>query len=118
MLLSLVLVPLVVTISIALRIPPPLSIMVAILTLGGGFLRLMYAFLFESGVPVEMTLEPSVVSHAKILLGKKPIPNALPSSESIAVSNYVPPNDGNWRDTNDLEPQSVTDGTTKLFKQE
>jgi len=42
---------------------------------------------------------------------------ALPPQQSIPVSTYVPPQQGNWRDTNDLIP-SVTDGTTKLLKED
>jgi hypothetical protein len=119
MLSSLVLVPLIITISIALRIPPPLSIIVAILTLGGGFLRLMYALLFESGNPTEQNTEPKMVSRAKTLIGKKQkIPAALPPQQEIPASGYIPPHQGSWRDTNDLEPQSVTEGTTKLIKEE
>ena len=119
MLLSLVLVPLTITISIALGIKPALSLMVAILTLGGGFLRIMYALLFESGVPTEKNTEPNVVSRAKTLIGKKQkIPNALPPHQEIPASGYIPPNHGSWRDTNDLTPQSVTEGTTKLIKED
>ncbi len=42
---------------------------------------------------------------------------ALPPQQSIPVSTYVPPQQGNWRDTNDLIP-SVTEGTTKLLEKE
>lgn len=118
MLLSIVLVPLTITISIALGLRPPLSVIVAILTLGGGFLRVMLAVLFESGIPSEKTSEPNVVSRAKTLLGKKQSPNALPPPQEIPASGYIPPKEGSWRDTNDLTPQSVTEGTTKLFKEE
>jgi hypothetical protein len=118
MLLSIVFVPLAITISIALGMRPPLSVMVAILTLGGGFVRLMYALLFESSIPTESASEPNVVSRAKTLLGKKQTANVLPPQQEIPASDYVSPQHGSWRDTNDLTPQSVTDGTTKLFKEE
>jgi hypothetical protein len=118
MLLSVVLVPLAITISIALGMRPPLSVMVAILTLGGGFLRLMYALLFESRIPTESASEPNVVSRAKVLLSNKQTPGALPPQQEIPASGYIPPTHGSWRDTNDLIPQSVTDGTTKLIKEE
>ena len=42
---------------------------------------------------------------------------ALPPQQSIPVSIYVPPPQGNWRDTNDLIP-SVTEGTTQLLEKE
>jgi hypothetical protein len=42
---------------------------------------------------------------------------ALPPQQSIPVSDYAPPKAGSWRDTNDLvERGSVTDETTKMFK--
>ena len=118
MLLSVVLVPLTITISIALGMRPPLSIIVAILTLGGGFLRLMYALLFESGNPTEKSSEPNVVSRAKVLLSNQKTPGVLPPQQEIPASGYIPPQHGSWRDTNDLAPQSVTDGTTKLIKED
>jgi uncharacterized protein with PQ loop repeat len=40
---------------------------------------------------------------------------ALPPQQSIPASVYAPPQAGNWRDTNDLQPTSVTEGTTKLL---
>ena len=42
---------------------------------------------------------------------------ALPPSNEVPVSAYAPPA-GNWRDTKDLEPGSVTEGTTKLLEHE
>ena len=54
--------------------------------------------------------------------GPMPIPptlhganqNALPPQQSIPASSYGPPQAGNWRDTNDLQP-SVTESTTKML---
>ena len=40
---------------------------------------------------------------------------ALPPQQSIPAHVYAPPKAGNWRDTNDLQPTSVTEGTTKLL---
>ena len=49
--------------------------------------------------------------------GLNPAANpALPPQQSIPVSVYAQPQAGNWRDTNDLEPRSVTEGTTKLLE--
>lgn len=45
------------------------------------------------------------------------IQQALPPQQSIPVSAYSAPKPGSWRETNDLvEPGSVTDETTKMFK--
>src|SRR4051794_39351488 len=43
---------------------------------------------------------------------------ALPPQQSIPASAYAPPRPGTWRDTNDLEPSSVTESTTKLLEKE
>lgn len=43
---------------------------------------------------------------------------ALPGQQSIPASAYAPPRAGSWRDTNDLEPTSVTESTTKLLEKE
>lgn len=41
--------------------------------------------------------------------------SALPSAQSIPVGMYAPPAAGSWRDTNDLQPASVTENTTRLL---
>ena len=43
---------------------------------------------------------------------------ALPPQESIPVSVHVPPRAGIWRDTNDLEPSSLTESTTRPLEKE
>jgi hypothetical protein len=43
---------------------------------------------------------------------------ALPPQQSIPVSAYDRPAPGNWRDTNDLQPGSVTESTTRLLSKE
>ncbi len=42
----------------------------------------------------------------------------LPPQQSIPASVYAPPQAGNWRDTNDLQVGSVTEGTTRLLDKE
>ena len=78
----------------------------------------VYALIFESGNPADKTLEEKVVQTAQKLLNKKPQVNALPPQQSIPTSGYIPPNQGNWRDTNDLTPNSIIDGTTKLLEKD
>ena len=43
---------------------------------------------------------------------------ALPPQQSIPASVYAPPRHGSWKDTNDLEPSSVTESTTRLLDKE
>lgn len=90
----------------------------AILLFVGGLLRMAYALMFESGAPVGGTIEQGVYHTAQNLLGGNQNKNALPPQSSIPIENYVPPKHGNWRDTNDLEPSSVTDHTTKLLEKD
>lgn len=90
----------------------------AIIFFLGGILRMIYALIFESGNPAEKTLEENVMHTAQKLLNKKPNAAELPPSQSVPASGYIPPVAGNWRDTNDLTPTSVTDGTTKLLQKE
>ncbi len=88
----------------------------ALLTFLGGILRMLYALLFESTIPGDVTLEDTIHETKQKLFNKNPTANALPPQQSIPVSNYVPPAAGNWRDTNDLETSSVTENTTKLLE--
>lgn len=118
MLSSLIIVPLVAILSDILRFDGIIIGLVAILTFWGGLLRIIYAALFESAEPSEKTLEENVLSSVQNLLGKKKEQNALPPTESIPTSGYVPSNQSNWRDTNDLAQSSVTEGTTKLLEKD
>lgn len=88
----------------------------ALLTFLGGILRMLYAILFESSHPGDETLEDTIIETKQKLFSKKSNANALPPQQSIPVSNYVPPTAGNWRDTNDLQPSSITENTTKLLE--
>jgi hypothetical protein len=44
--------------------------------------------------------------------------SALPPQQSQPASVYAAPQTGSWRDTNDLQPTSVTEGTTKLLEKD
>ncbi len=48
--------------------------------------------------------------------GKQPGYGALPPQQSVPASVYSAPQTGSWRDTSDLQPTSVTEGTTKLLE--
>lgn len=90
----------------------------ALLTFLGGILRMLYALLFESGNPNDKTLEENVFETSQKFLNKQKNQNALPPQQSVPASSYVPPSAGSWRDTNDLQPSSVTENTTKLLEQD
>ena len=109
-LLSIVIVPILTMIAIALNLKPFLPIIGVFLLVGGGILRMVYALLFEAGV------SPTPIPAA-LSAGEKR--SALPPSQSIPVTAYSSPA-GAWRDTNELQhqPGSVTDSTTKLLQRD
>jgi hypothetical protein len=108
-------VPIFAILSEMLKFNDELVALAAVVFFLGGFLRMVYAVIFESGNPGEKTLEENVVQTAQKFMNKKPSAGALPPQQSIPVDAYAPPRAMNWRDTNDLEPTSVTDETTKLL---
>lgn len=75
-----------------------------------------YALMFESSEPGVPTLEEKVLAGANSL--KSVNANALPPQSSMPASNYFTPAAGNWRDTNDLQPTSVTESTTRLLDED
>ena len=88
----------------------------AILTFLGGFIRMIYALIFQSGVPTTENLG-FVETLKQDLTGKPAKQEALPppQEEPIPASSYSPPS-GGWKETNDLEPVSVTEETTRTLK--
>ena len=119
-LLTFLFVPLTGILTAFLNIEPFLPAIAAILFSVGGLLRVVYALMFESGVPGGKTLEEKVLGSTPILAGKEKA-GELPPAQSIPVNAYAPPPAaGHWRDTNDLAPTpgSVTDSTTKLLERE
>jgi hypothetical protein len=113
-LLGVVIVPILGILSQLIRFPEELVGLAAVLFFLGGIVRMLFALIFESGNPSDKTIEENVYQTAQKLLNKNPQANALPPQQSIPVDNYAPPQ-SNWRDTNDLQPRSVTDPTTKLL---
>jgi hypothetical protein len=114
LLLSFLIVPLISILTIAVEAEPYAVVISAILLTVGGLLRMAYSLMFEADEPVQAVSEQETVKY----FGKTKSANALPPQQSIPTSTYVPPTPGNWRDTNDLTPPSVTDGTTKLLERE
>ncbi|HEX8637191.1 MAG TPA: zinc ribbon domain-containing protein [Pyrinomonadaceae bacterium] len=97
---------------------PFFVVIIAILLTVGGLLRMAYAMMFESNAPSEQILEGNVYQKAQSLLNKRQNIKSLPAEQSIPASSYSPPTGGNWRDTNDLTPASVTESTTKLLQKD
>jgi hypothetical protein len=90
--------------------PWPVGVVVFLLG-GGGLLRIIYALFFESGSFDDPKMQEKAVRAGKV-------PPELPVAD---LSSFIPPppvGAGNWLDTNDLEPRSVTDATTQLLEKE
>jgi hypothetical protein len=68
----------------------------------------------RQNVFVPQQLPPPPIAHG--LHGVQQ--QALPGQRSVPASAYAAPRAGAWRDTNDLEPSSVTESTTKLLEKD
>lgn len=93
----------------------------AVLGIFGGLILMLSAFIFfpkdKPAVPLMPGMlppsQPAVYqNHPQTAQNPQA---ALPPQQSIPVSTYGPPVAGSWRDTNDLQPTSVTESTTRLL---
>lgn len=104
---SILIVPLLVLLAAGIGMPTPiLPILAAILIVGGAILRIAYALLLESSVP-------SLPYDKRLSEADR---TSLNPPQSVPANVYAAPGTGAWRTTNELEPHSVTDGTTRLFE--
>ena len=108
--------PLMGMISMALNIEPFAVGIAVVVCFIGGLLRMVYALMFESADADAPTLEEKVLAGATSLRSAKQ--SALPTQSAIPAAQHFVPAAGNWRDTNDLQPSSVTEGTTKLLEKD
>jgi hypothetical protein len=87
----------------------------AILFFVGGFVRILYALIFEEGMPAGASLQsaalPYVPPAASTRLGTNARGNALPPAQSIPVSSWRQPHDT----AEMFRPPSVTENTTRLL---
>jgi len=87
----------------------------AIIGIFGGLIMLISSLIFLKKPFVSYALP---AQHAPSQMYGQPQQHALPAQHSIPVNNYGVPQAGNWRDTNDLQPTSVTESTTRLLNDE
>lgn len=95
--------------------PWPLGVFIFLFG-GAGLLRVAYALMFEP--KYGSGLKELAESRKPGLSGAAATTRHLSEGET---SSYIPPNGvmaGRWADTNDLEPHSVTEPTTKLLEKE
>jgi hypothetical protein len=89
----------------------------------GGFLRMIYAAIFEDGTPTFLTKNDTIIPISQTNLGGMPVANALPPPQSIPVNNtyqapiqnplYAP---GNWRSTTDLLNKDTSEKATQMLQ--
>ncbi len=97
-----------------------LAAMSAIIGIFGSLLLVLTSVLFFEKVPKKSNTQmlDATIAERQSLHGFSGKANALPPQQSIPTSGYVPPKQGNWRDTKDLVQPSVTEGTTKLLEKD
>jgi hypothetical protein len=85
---------------------------------GAGLLRVAYALMFEAGAPPPPP--PNEGWPKAGIVGTADYRFRAADHRQLAVdaNSQFAPAAGHWRETNDLEPGSVTDGTTKLLEKE
>jgi hypothetical protein len=108
-LLTFLIVPIIAILTIALRIQEPFAVVIAAILLSvGGLLRMAYAAMFESAVS----------ASGETTVGQIPTSTEAAGLPPAAAADFVPPASLFGRGTNDLQPTSVTEGTTRLFDKE
>ena len=97
-----------------------LAAMSAVIGIFGSLLLVLTSVFFFEKTPKYSNIQALDAANAQRqnLHGFTASANALPPQQSIPTSAYVPPQQGNWRDTNDLVQPSVTEGTTKLLEKD
>ncbi len=115
MLSSLIIIPLTALLIEGLGFPEEFIAVAAITTFWGGFLRILYALIFQSKVPTTQSVG-FVEMVKQDLTGQTTSQQALPPQQSQPIpASYVAPPAGHWKDTNDLQPTSVTENTTRTL---
>lgn len=115
-LLTFLVAPLMGMISVALKVEPIAVGIAVVICFIGGLLRMAYALMFESpDIGAQRSGEKFAASTPSLPSAR---PNALPPQNTIPAPEYFAPATGNWRETNDLQPASVTEGTTKLLEKD
>jgi hypothetical protein len=93
----------------------------AVLGFIGGILIMLFSLLFLKKDPKNLAageINQNINESPNFLSGNRG-KNALPPQQSIPVSSYAPPPAGSWQsNTDDLQPTSVTEETTKLLKKD
>ena len=98
-------------------IPEGVAMLAALICFLGGFLRVVYAMLFEDGPLRRKTLPatyPNTQAGAQWLPGGVGREAALPPAQGVPANSYVPPR-ANTSEIAPPRPPSVTENTTRFL---
>lgn len=112
----LLVVPILAITMAALNFSPFVVPIVAVISFMGGLLRILYALMFEAGTAAPGVAIGEFSGPGQMNAGTSR--GALPPQTSIPVSDFRMPAPGNWRDSADLAPNSVTESTTRLLEKD
>ncbi|CAN5548084.1 hypothetical protein BH10ACI2_BH10ACI2_15880 [soil metagenome] len=92
----------------------------AIMGIFGGLIMMVSALIFIPKEKIMYQVQQNAFPPPPGQYNMPPQHNygALPPQQSIPASVYAPPQAGNWRDTNDLQPTTVTEATTRLLEKD
>ena len=85
----------------------------AVIGIFGGLIMMISSLIFLKKPPVYAWYGNNPAG-----LYGQPQRSALPPQQSVPASAYSAPRTGSWRDTSDLQPTSVIEGTTKLLEKD
>ena len=94
----------------------PLVLGPAVILGYNGLLRLRYALNLEDPSPAAG--KDDSLTAAQTHIDRPASLGVLPPQQSYPAEQFSMPANRNWRDTRDLEPRSVTEGTTKLLEKD
>ena len=117
-LLTFLVVPIVAIFTVAIDVEPWAVAISAVALFIGGLLRMVYALMFESSTGNDHDERDDYMAAAASMLRSNPANPGLPPQRSTPVPADLSfrAATGTWRETRDLEPHSVTEGTTKLLE--
>jgi len=117
-LLTFLIVPLIAIATVFIDAEPVAVAIAAILLTVGGLLRMAYAMLFESTGSTDFHHAGAGLATPQQYLHPSADVRNLPPPQSVPATAYATPSAGSWRDTNDLQPTSVTEVTTRLLEKD
>jgi hypothetical protein len=90
----------------------------AVIGIFGGLIMMISSLIFLKKDVVRFPMDQSVFQPQGQFNQPGQTIGELPPQQSVPASFYAAPQTGGWRDTNDLEPRTVTEGTTKLLEKD